>query len=1712
MDRFISMWKVRELADKVTNVVMNYTEIEGKVREATSDEAWGPTGAQMQELALATFTYEHFPEVMSMLWRRMLHDNRSHWRRTYKELALATFTYEHFPEVMSMLWRRMLHDNRSHWRRTYKCLLLLSYLVRNGSERVVTSAREHIYDLRSLENYTYVDDLGKDQGINVRHKVRELIDFIQDDEKLREERKKAKKNKDKYIGMSSEASVMGMGSMRSGGNSGGWGEYSDRSSNWDEPKERRDRDDEDDYGGRDSDDDDYSHKTVQAERPRPNKENVYRDSETIADSPPRRSDSRPPADNKTLNISLKSPAKQKPSTPSKKIDLGAAATFAKAAASTSPPPPANTQTNNKSQELLDDLFKTCPAPSSLPSLSGSLVAEDDFDPRADDPKPAERKDSAEFGDFSNAFGAPPAAANDGFADFSSAFSGGNTNQSAVTSTAPPSASNLDLLSDLSPPPLLPAFNNINLNPANNMSNSLTGMSSSLTGMSNMDALTSQMSATTLQPSMQPIQPVDRQYAYRKGKSTTTAAHQVTDSILTSIDDRYKTAGIFCDLTKAFDVIQSDLLLDKLHRYGINDNTYTLLQSFLSGRKQLVEVTTNGRKYRSVAGDVTIGIPQGSSLGNTLFLAFINDLSHFITEGLVVLFADDTTVILCARTYEELNTKITCTYNKLQEWFSSNGLILNASKSNLILFSAKSIEKPLSINSPVPICLSCKFLGFTLDPNLNWKIIHVQTLCDRLTGAAYALRKLRPVVSSSVLKQTYFAHFQSLMSYGILLWGTSVDSERVFVLQKRAIRIMADIEKTKTNITQEKLLRAIRNCQETFLAMEAVKSENDVRNIKICLENIQKYLPGPITVQKLTSTDEKILDTEVTDTLSRLLGLIVRMLLPHWPVLKEDITKLFLIEESFEVSDEILTLLCGFLKNESNKIVLDALAHILLKYSKCDAVFTAIISTSSRKFDEKNLEYKNQTDWENYVQLLVTLPERVANQLERNTPKELSHENYSYNLMFHVIRSIDFISDASFHQGIQFDMSYLAHLLSKVIIHYNMSGNSDAIIKFVDILIYWTGPDYTEPNKFVMRKLVQTLLFHLNRQAVDCLSILLLQRCPIDYKAKEQSILNILGDNFNKNKDWNENLTIKTPFYHKPKDYKNTNVVENLIYYISTSKDSEKTLSDLITRLGNAWADVKLPETANISEHMYLSLLLVLAVKYRVYEHTKHNKLWQTNEIKPILFKGMSKHLDVLSKEFRAIGMATTEVILKLLTEIESKDKEAVEKLKFEYQDMGDTCVEIANILKEITTKCLTDKKRKKPKDSKPKTVDVKYILDFIAQKATGEERPVQNTIVSCAVKSPEQTKAIVKTIISAKLDALKGKDKKVEDLDSDDDLQPYDMSNDLPVNAKKRPNYLRDLIDVVNEAKDFESFEAALEASEELVTKQLKNENSKLAIELLDLFIHMEPKFHVDDFDNIKFNTSVAITCSQPKVCAEHLCKEIHADVGRYSIATKIFMLDVLSEAANKIADIRPQPIEENKPKIVSKADETAEQIPAEEIIRRRLINKTRYFRSIQPHPFSKAKRNEFAALSDSFFYPLVRGFGTRQLSLSQHNIKQDFDSILLYKYLSVVGNMILASKNCPKCPQYCAELIPVLMYMRYAADPRIQACVISIVASIVLALPSSILRTEFFQPMMEFRTWLADLLTNVDLTFKLGGPKSETAIFAGQILHLIEKTLGEYD
>ncbi|KAI3422016.1 hypothetical protein GPALN_012553 [Globodera pallida] len=172
----LNSYEVRKLGDKVQGYVMNFTETEQKVREATNEDPWGPTGPQMQEI------------------------------------ASFTFQYDLFSEVMGMLWKRMFQENKLAWRRVYKSLVLLNYLIKNGSERVISTARDHVFEMRTLENYKCLDERGKDEGLNVRHRVKLILEMLNDEEILRTERRKAKtEGREKYQGFSKEDMLSGRG-------------------------------------------------------------------------------------------------------------------------------------------------------------------------------------------------------------------------------------------------------------------------------------------------------------------------------------------------------------------------------------------------------------------------------------------------------------------------------------------------------------------------------------------------------------------------------------------------------------------------------------------------------------------------------------------------------------------------------------------------------------------------------------------------------------------------------------------------------------------------------------------------------------------------------------------------------------------------------------------------------------------------------------------------------------------------------------------------------------------------------------------------------------------------------------------------------------------------------------------------------------------------------------------------------------------------------------------------------------------------------------------------------------------------------------------------------------------------------------------------------------------------------------------------------------
>ncbi|TKY87462.1 hypothetical protein EX895_003476 [Sporisorium graminicola] len=177
----LTMYDVKSLYRQARNYALNVSEIEAKVDEATNDDPWGASSTLMQEI------------------------------------AQATNNFQDFNEIMPTIYRRFMEKEAREWRQIYKALQLLEYLIKHGSERVVDDARSHLATIKILRNFHYIDEKGKDQGINVRNRAKELAELLSDVDRIRQERRKARSNKTKYTGGGNGEFVPGSGTGRYGG-------------------------------------------------------------------------------------------------------------------------------------------------------------------------------------------------------------------------------------------------------------------------------------------------------------------------------------------------------------------------------------------------------------------------------------------------------------------------------------------------------------------------------------------------------------------------------------------------------------------------------------------------------------------------------------------------------------------------------------------------------------------------------------------------------------------------------------------------------------------------------------------------------------------------------------------------------------------------------------------------------------------------------------------------------------------------------------------------------------------------------------------------------------------------------------------------------------------------------------------------------------------------------------------------------------------------------------------------------------------------------------------------------------------------------------------------------------------------------------------------------------------------------------------------------
>ena len=255
------------------------------------------------------------------------------------------------------------------------------------------------------------------------------------------------------------------------------------------------------------------------------------------------------------------------------------------------------------------------------------------------------------------------------------------------------------------------------------------------------------------------------FAYRKFHGCPAALLTLTEDWRAELDKRKVIGAVAIDLSKAFDCLPHELLLEKLKFYGVSDNSVALLRSYLSCRYQRVKV---GHTFSTWMG-VSAGVPQGSLLGPLLFNIFMNDLIFAIRDCRLISYADDTKLHLSHQDPQAVEDGINLDLTNTIQWFQQNGMIANPDKYQALVlgntahdFNIKCKEKPIPVSSEIQL------LGVTLDNKLKFDS-HIASICRKVGRQVNALNRLKNVLPCKTKEALYRAFILPHFDYCSQIW-------------------------------------------------------------------------------------------------------------------------------------------------------------------------------------------------------------------------------------------------------------------------------------------------------------------------------------------------------------------------------------------------------------------------------------------------------------------------------------------------------------------------------------------------------------------------------------------------------------------------------------------------------------------------------------------------------------------------------------------------------------------------------------------------------------------------------------------------------------------------------------------------------------------------------------------------------------------------------
>jgi hypothetical protein len=253
--------------------------------------------------------------------------------------------------------------------------------------------------------------------------------------------------------------------------------------------------------------------------------------------------------------------------------------------------------------------------------------------------------------------------------------------------------------------------------------------------------------------------LEEQHGFRPGRSTSSAAHSAIYDIRRLRAEGKTVALLLFDLSAAFDMVDAEIMVAKIKIYGADEKTCSWLHSYMTGRWQMVQVgeETSSRTI------LMFGVPQGSGISPFLLGIFTACMPEICNEGKLLLYADDTTIIVWGSDLQELIEKASLAASQILQYMRSNKLAANPEKTKFIIFGGGKQEE-VSIGELVIALViapsSCvTLLGLKLNRHLRW-VDHVEEMECELSKRIGVLHRLRQFIPQNTLVSVMNVFFLS----------------------------------------------------------------------------------------------------------------------------------------------------------------------------------------------------------------------------------------------------------------------------------------------------------------------------------------------------------------------------------------------------------------------------------------------------------------------------------------------------------------------------------------------------------------------------------------------------------------------------------------------------------------------------------------------------------------------------------------------------------------------------------------------------------------------------------------------------------------------------------------------------------------------------------------------------------------------------------------